>query len=193
MHISERCILEYAFDAFIPLQWLVYPSELTETLNKPFHNLSRDNLASTLHTLFLARYIIAQRIQDDNIIYFSPDIQYIELALNHPFTSKTTATIAYGLTPQGGDAWEKEVQPDWNKYIYQYFEGLANNALGRGEIISTDQATTAFHLTQLKASGVPISGIISASEQWDTLHPWQATYWKALPTGYRVTFSYTDT
>ncbi|MEG4214073.1 hypothetical protein QUA27_01385 [Microcoleus sp. Pol14C6] len=89
--------------------------------------------------------------------------------------------VSYYLTPQGGARWEAMADPDWNKFfILKFFEPFPyeEQILGtQRQIIEQLLGLERFIFDRQHIRG---------KEVWDILEPWQATYWKTLPRGYRV-------
>jgi hypothetical protein len=65
-----------------------------------------------------------------------------------------------------------------------------NHGLDRHELI--DVLEYLFRRGDLLAKRMYLLGVspVPGSKHWDVLEPWQATYWKVLPLGHRMRFSY---
>jgi hypothetical protein len=188
MDTSTFCILDYAYEVFIPIQWLAYPSDLQDTLNKPFHGIQKENIPNVLYQLFLNDYIMIEKDPDLVDDDFTPSLLDLSQAISHPFISSNP--ILYGLTEKGGSIWEKVSNMDWNDYIHELYGGHGDIRTNEGEIITTTQSLTKQVLNERRVQKVLFDEILEGSERWSILTPWQATYWKILPVGHRVQFQY---
>jgi hypothetical protein len=80
--------------------------------------------------------------------------------------------LHYGLTPQGGARWEAMAQFDWNYHLGEWFDdGFEGPSQ---EMIEVYLAST--------------NCALAGSEEWSTVRPWKATYWKSIPEGVRVRY-----
>jgi hypothetical protein len=88
---------------------------------------------------------------------------------------------SYYLTSKGGKKWESISHPNWNIFFrWRYF-----NIEHESEIICAERKV----LEKLLKVGYPGDLIpILGTEVWDMVEPWQATYWKILPSAYRVRY-----
>ena len=76
------------------------------------------------------------------------------------------------------------VNPDWNRYFFHQ----ANKE--SGEIASSDRDLIEELLK--KDSLLHDWALVGGTEEWEILEPWEATYWKTLPRGYRVRYQTFD-
>jgi hypothetical protein len=90
----------------------------------------------------------------------------------------------YGLTLQGGTRWEEVSQPRWERYISAsvYAEPREGNIIGSDRDLVEQYDSLSQHAFEIS--------VIPGSKRWDVLRPWQATYWKELPVGHRLSFKY---
>jgi len=118
---------------------------------------------------------------------FAPTVENIEAALfrqgefGHP-----RPTVYYGLTAQGGAKWEAAARPDWNRFIYGGYSD------SEAELISMNRQWVERYFMLIQPGGFDTLFAVPGTEVWDTLEPWQALYWKTLPIGHRVRFTYTS-
>jgi hypothetical protein len=207
MNTVEYLILKYALEfpeSFynILLDYKVSYSEVADYANKLFQN--GDILASIVNekeedldysTAVKAIYpeqYVRSLISTDN--YNQESVTSV-LKVGKPVVltpSQIEANLSgelgavYYLTPKGGSRWESVANPDWSHYI-SMLSGL-NESVGtwNTELISSDQQFLEkfFTVDEHVSTVVHIDG----TEVWDVLKPWQATYWKILPLGYRVRY-----
>jgi hypothetical protein len=105
-----------------------------------------------------------------------------------PFTPDT---VHFGLTPEGGALWERECQADWSRYL---------NGLGPCSTLDVvgEEFTSWMHYEASTWSRVTEFARLYEIDHWHTrlrartreLRPWKATYWKTLPSGFRVSTKY---
>lgn len=175
----ELWLLTAAVESFCPLSWLISDT-LEAVFNRPGHGLCRDALITTLLELFNRGDIVAEQSMDGARGHpFCPSHSAIERAFD------TTMDLDYGLTPQGGRYWESLVHPSWQRF-WTFATYPESEVSWLREIVGADAIRTehAFELLHVYEAFVP------ASLKREELRPWQATYWKSLPTGYRVTYQY---
>jgi hypothetical protein len=149
--------------------------DLTLVVNKQTeHGLTYEELVDTLYSLFEEGMLIADLFHDSSNfpIEINPTRQDIENALARKMK------IQYGLTPLGGKQWENFYKPNWNLYIYCccHRDSIVLKACHR-------------HILEKYLNLLPYSSqkeVVSGSEVWEPLVPWQATYWKTLPSGWQV-------
>ncbi len=108
-----------------------------------------------------------------------------------------TSTDPYlGLTPKGGSVWERIAKPDWNRFVdLRSYRGHDSSsarsfievAEGRNLDFLTRYAT-AYGLHQSRGID-PHGERVLGEWKLRTLapaRPWNATYWKSFPVGYRI-------
>ncbi len=182
MNKHEYWLLDYVVDSpAFALEWLL-AGDPSATHSTPRHHLTYPVLVETLYRLFQQRDIVAQRINLTTRALlgdtFVPTREQIKAALLGELP------LAYALTPRGGARWENHARPDWNRYIcYQ--------PVGKQEL---QIAGTERHLVQQALTTLPqrqALSVLAGTERWDTLVPWEATYWKVLPGAHRVRFRVT--
>ncbi|QSQ22433.1 hypothetical protein JY651_46195 [Pyxidicoccus parkwayensis] len=89
----------------------------------------------------------------------------------------------YSLTPAGGAAWESVTHPDWSCYLSHWTrrEEVCIEAATR------ERAVEEFNRASTDPAHVPVPG----SYRETLLEPWEATYWKTLPSGVRIQYAWT--
>jgi hypothetical protein len=185
MDKAEHWFLNLVVERWFALEWLA-AENLSRRIGQPGHGLSRAEIATVLYRLFQRGDIVAQHMTmrppgvygDD----FVPPLTQIKSALAGELH------MAYLLTPRGGARWESQARPDWSRYIVYNFAGFNNQA---GEITGTTRETVRQYLSLVAQQMARV--VTAGSEHWDTLVPWEATYWKVLPSAQRVRFRLTWT
>jgi hypothetical protein len=94
--------------------------------------------------------------------------------------------LFYFLTPKGGELWESVFKPNWDWYFTRWSTGdssvincTSSNII---EKLLSIQHLLSYHREKYSRYLVP------DTEIWQTLTPWQALYWKNLPTGYSISY-----
>jgi hypothetical protein len=171
-------IMEYVYSHTMPVCWLVNESMLCATLNTDFHGFSRSEVLEILLKLLDEGLIYISDYDDHTIPIDAAAIErYFDQAAN-----PDDNTAWYGLTLKGGEFWEQASAFDWDTYSE---EGYGDPDDYTGEITTSSKAYTQDILLNL-----PNINILPEIVTWSVVSPWQATYWKELPLGHRVTFSY---
>jgi hypothetical protein len=85
------------------------------------------------------------------------------------------------MTARGGARWEAMAKPDWSRFLDE-LTGIDPDEV---EVSGPDRDRLASHLRQYT-----LSALVPGSERWEELIPWEATYWKTMPRGYRVTVAW---
>lgn len=173
MDNGEYWLLDSVVEAWCPLVWLV-SEDIEGAFNKRNHGLKRGELVTVLDRLFQRGDLLAKQIESE----FVPAQADIEEALDG------RRDCLYGLTSQGGVRWEEVSHPQWERYITACVYADPQD----GEIVGSDRALVEKY-DSLSHYAWDIS-VVADSRRWDVLQPWQATYWKTLPLGHRVRFSY---
>jgi hypothetical protein len=168
-------LLDLVHELKFPVRILVQ-NELTLVVNRSTsHGLNHSKLVDTLYLLLQEEMLIAE-------IYESPDGFPVKIIPTRQDIEDALAgklQIYYGLTSLGGEQWEIFSKPNWNLYI--------SGSMGQEEVSfsGSDRQIIEQYLPSLRYSSQ--QEVISSSEVWESLIPWQATYWKTLPSGWQVT------
>jgi hypothetical protein len=179
---AEYWLLETVVTFTTPLHYLV-AENLEQILNKPTHGLPAQRLIDVLAGLFDRGWIEADGFEDET----APrplDRQEIARALAQPVGGTTEGKWRYQLTAAGGAVWESFAAPDWDRFL-DIGIGMPEDG---GEFIGASEKRLRRYLALVHHQGYRV---VPGSEQWDVVRPWQATYWKELPAGHRVRFSFT--
>jgi hypothetical protein len=165
-------LLDAVVESRIHFSVLVNP-RLEEALNRRSHGLTESALVEQVLWL-LDRGLIAGW-RDDATVAVTADS--LRTALLEPGPRFGTTTF-YGLTPAGGATWESMARPDWSRF-HDGFEG------GLEHLRVVEAATTELALRHFERGwSLPL---LPEAPKLETLTPWQATYWKQLPRGVRLT------
>jgi hypothetical protein len=179
----DRWIVEVAVTLRQPLRTLLQPPEkVLHWFNRAHHGRSPREIVVLLRRL-LVDGLIALSPGHDGVLRDDEEElrRLIDVEDRGPFFRSTY----YGLTPEGGAAWEAIAHPDWNRYIYE------SSGTDDTEVICADEARleryafSPFHQHNQKT----VPGTVSR----DRLEPWDATYWKQLPFGHRIRYRYEST
>lgn len=188
MNKTEYWFLDAAIELKVPLYWLS-ASNVDEMLNRPHHNLSAQALLEVLEQMFdrgelfleyTNRYKQSYRTQ-------APSRRAIESALFMTTDEwmGRPEQVMYGVTGRGGATWETLSQPQWDRF---YVEGYGINPY-EGEITASERGLVEQLLRRAPYDSM-VKAIVPESIRWSVLHPWEATYWKQVPIGYQVEFTY---
>lgn len=184
----EYWFLDAAIRLKIPFNWLS-ASNVDEMLNRPHHNLSASELLVVLERMFergdlfleyMNRYEQRHRTQ-------VPSRSEIEatLSMSHDEWTDQSEHVFYGVTGRGGAPWETLSHPQWDHF---HDEGYRIKPY-EGEVTASTRG-----LIEERLALVPydpfIKAIVPESVRWSILQPWEVTYWKQLPIGYHIEFTY---
>lgn len=185
---GEYWILEAVVTFQFSLSLLVN-EEIEMHLNKESHGLDRKPLVEILERLFAAGLIEAHKESDlDNTYSLNSDQIDIALNVNSKIENYNNG-VYYGLTAKGGRVWEIFAKPDWNNFIDESSttsDDYDETGIWESEIICAvrEKVEDYFNTPDTEEE------IILETVIWDEIKPWQATYWKQLPIGYRVHYKY---
>lgn len=93
--------------------------------------------------------------------------------------------FVYVLTARGGRTWEHYARPDWSCYVASYIGYHPQE----GTIHASSREAAEAEFQRCMDDG-DIAQPIPESKQGEVLVPWQATYWKELPSGYRLRYAW---
>jgi len=175
MDEAEFWLLDVVVTGRVHLDWLLW-EELDVALNRPGHGLDPDALLDLVDRLFRGGFIDAygpRRSDDREDFGRSLHRSETEAALHG-----CGPGFSYGMTLRGGARWEAVAKPDWSRFLDES-AGLDPDEV---EVEGPDRDRVASHLRRHT-----LWAVVPDSERWETLIPWQATYWKTIPHGYRVT------
>jgi hypothetical protein len=174
----ERWILDVAVEARTPLRALVGPN-VQAYFNRQHHGLEIPGVVEVLRRL----------LRQGSIGLFQGGGQPIsdrEAALRdllHDDHERDPGTGAYyGLTSEGGAAWEAFAHPEWSRYIAASFDTEPAEA----EVICADPDRLNGYVFSEYQMFQPLPGTVRR----DRVEPWPATYWKGLLLGHRMRYEY---
>lgn len=186
MDRGEYWLLDSAVQFRQPFAVLTY-EHIDEWFNKPGHGLTLHQLIATLQRLFLSGELMAERTSG---FVTERGSGLVRLGVFVPTPSELEAAVAgeldafYGLTSKGGSRWEDCSAPDWARYLDVEDDATAQIQEVRGANLDVVR-----HYVSLQPY-MTHTAVVAGSEQWAALNPWEATYWKTLPKGHKVRFSY---
>lgn len=153
---------------------------------------THNEVVNTFYSLFCKGDLQVQHFDDEwNPVgpLFSPTLQEVKDGL------AGKVFLKYGLTEQGGAKWERVTNPNWSLLLRG---GLTDNirnfddALGdkKGDflmICAIERSLVEEQVEKNRSQGqIPLKGKMI----WSSLIPWEVTYWKTLPSGWRLIYQY---
>lgn len=187
---GEYWLLTNAVEYGLPLRMLTLPewpqsdphdATIDVVLNKRGHGLAVNELAETLHQMLERDWIVLSRdVRRRSLVH--PDREEMRHILDErgPFHEG----VFYCLTPAGGESWESFARPEWDRYVS--CDGESDEDPTITEVVASSEKS----LKRYMASVEHETPIEAGSRIYDELRPWQATYWKTLPTGFRCRYRY---
>ena len=141
---------------------------LGEALNRHVPYFTRQDLIETLGALFQQGDLWARV---GRAKAFVPTLDEIEAGLADGLR------IVYGLTAQGGARWESLCRFDWTRFVSWCSTSHSSELIAP----TRELAEFLFYARQEDPA-------IRPPVRWDTIRPWEATYWKTLPAAHRVRY-----
>lgn len=186
---SEYWLINRCVDSTYPVGLILDP-KLPSFLNVRRHGMSRAEVLAALKELLARGLIRLSRRRDSDASLELSDAE-LDAALDESLPDPDsparanyfTDSVEFGLTSAGGAAWEEFAAPNWNSYI-QHF----TLAEGHDEATCYSRARLEGFL---RSFGAAFGAIDPSSVHWTTVGSWQPTYWKTLPSGFRVDFRFT--
>lgn len=155
---------------------------IEEVMNRRTHGLGERELVEFLASLCQAGLVEVKN--EDDVRACS--LREVERAFS---TSRREpghySGFWYYLTPAGGAAWESVTNPDWDRFLTQWLSVRPNQVCI--EAATRERAVEAFNRASADPAHVPVPG----SYRETLLQPWEATYWKTLPSGVRIQYAWT--
>jgi hypothetical protein len=179
-------IFTSACEARVPVSWLLATNR-DEVFNLPDLSCTELELVDSLDRLISAEELSVERVLwpgsseqegHEHRTRLTPSrAQIIEYLTEEARTGRFT--VYYGLTARGSERWERAARPKWHEYVDYWIDPTA----GEGGISAQDCS-----LAECWLDAWPYieQGHEITSVTWQDLRPWQATYWKLLPSGYEV-------
>lgn len=159
---------------------LLNAENLESCLNKSGHGMGVEETIETFWHLYSAGLIFVSRGKGEVVA-----LNREELAgrVTFPEPRSSGCQVYYGLTAEGGRLWEAFAAPKWECFI--------DASVGGDERREYHEAGAAskWRLEKYLSLVKQDQTVDDASIQWETCEPWQATYWKELPSGHRLTFN----
>lgn len=188
MNKIEYWFLDAAIRLKIPFHWLS-AGNVDEMLNRPHHNLSMSKLLVVLERMFERGDLFLEYRDRHEQSYRTqvPSRSEIETALYMTRAEGIDQSehVFYGVTARGGAQWETLSHPQWDHF---YDEGYGIDPY-EGEMTASTRDLIEERLALIPFDAF-IKAIVPESVRWSVLQPWEATYWKQLPIGYRIEFTY---
>ena len=189
---GEYWILETVVEMAVPLCFLATdhydsPDGIAEMFNKTGHGLDDAQLLATLAALFEKGWIEATREGEPTAL----NTQQLSVALKEPGPRFRDDSTYYQLTQEGGATWEAFAAPEWDRYLLEelYRPDDSDHAVKTGTVT----CSTSWRVEKyLKYFDVACGTLIQDSIVRENLGPWNATYWKQLPSGTRATFCWRE-
>ncbi len=181
--VLDLWLLEAALELPTPLHLLVASDPAAALNMRDDPRFSHEELCERLAALAERDLIIVHEHPDGMEELFTPDA--ISKALLRP---RPRSFFVYELTPSGGALWEAQAQPDWSRYVNAGEEPSANEAPESWviEALSLDIAEAEFRFHEELGDG---NRPVPESKLGEELAPWNVTYWKTLPRGYRLRYT----
>lgn len=182
---GEYWILNLVIQQSYPISILTVPNP-GEVFNRQGHGLTRNELIDSLECLFEMNWI-------QPIVPFTADEQQpesfritrqwiIRVLDNESPRFKFNHGHHYILTAAGASVWESFAQPECYKFLNPGWVGSVGE---RVEIIGATKCRVAKYFSLLYLRG---TSVLPGSVEWDSIKPWECTYWKTLPEGHRVNY-----
>lgn len=185
---GEYWLLTNAVEYGLPLRMLTLPewpqddpraATIDVVLNKRGHGLDPDELAETLHDMLEHGWITLSRhvLQRASL---HPDRVKMRRILDEK--GRFHEGVFYHLTPEGRAAWESFARPEWDRYFTHDGESHEDSSIS--EVIASSERVLNRYMASLERE-TPVD---TESRIYDELRPWQATYRKTLPAGFRCRY-----
>ncbi|WP_254614892.1 MULTISPECIES: hypothetical protein [unclassified Myxococcus] len=181
--LLDLWLLEAALELPTPLQLLVSPDPAGSLNMRDDPRFSHEELCERLAGLAERDLIRIHEHPDGMEELFTPEA--ISQAILRP---RPRSIQVYELTPSGGALWETQARPDWSRYVNAGEEPSANDAPESWviEAVSLDIAEAEFRFHEELGDG---NRPVPESKRGEALTPWNVTYWKTLPRGYRLHYT----
>jgi hypothetical protein len=184
MDIFEYWFLDSAIEEVIVCNWIIPDEHGVIHLNRINHGLSFEETAIVLNRLFRQGDLLAGFGSDfDDVTYypingFTPSLEETIDALENKLY------MCYFLTQQGGNRWESASSPNWNKFFVGFTGSEESDLYSANRDLLAEYLKVCHLISYGSSRYLPISETVI----WEELSPWNATYWKSFPLGYRLRF-----
>lgn len=177
---GEYWILNLVSEVICPINSL-FSDNIEELFNKAGHGMNHNEVLSVLLSLY-EKELISMWQHNNHLPCLK--VEYVRRYLEKNNTTQDWVT--YQLTEKGGIVWEEFASPDWERYISTQYKPFENDLeIEIGKIECANRKVLDGYLQSLKFHDLDI---VDGSIIYEELKPWEATYWKTLPAGYRIKF-----
>jgi hypothetical protein len=170
---------------FTRLRWsngllgLLIKEETMGGINRHWPGLPPRELTEHFFRLWSEGLIECAEGEDEPAIAPDYELARKQFELENPSSDRPEGvSLTYRLTSQGGDVWANYAGVDWNRF----FSSWAGSEFNEWTLNASVREPIVIALKLREVSPLPIPG----TERGQILQPWQATYWKVLPTGNRL-------
>jgi hypothetical protein len=170
---TEYWLLDANITHRLPLCLVAVPGDVFGHMNRHWHGMERDHLIATLIKLFNQGLISATPYGSSD-----PGVALTEADIVRAI-ERRDYQLSYGVTSAGGVLWEAYSAPDWSRFVWQ----ITDDQEGYSEYWSASRASIE---RRLEPDHMYDRTILTETMAWDTVEPWQATYWKSLPHAYHL-------
>ncbi|WP_147445370.1 hypothetical protein [Corallococcus aberystwythensis] len=146
--------------------------------NRRTHGLEARELAPMLASLCEAGLIEVTREDSDGRARSLPEIESA-FAMSQCKPGHYSG-FWYGLTSEGGAAWESMTRADWSRYSKGWSDGEEHCLEAGGHELAEEEFA--------RWSSQPSRVLVPGSAVWKVMQPWSATYWKTVPLGFQVRY-----
>lgn len=169
------------------------PQELDRSLEigQAFLNLSAEEIAETVISLFQALYItITINDQEQKNV---GEVSKLKEKIINSINNGVRDSFFYELTAYGGEVWEKCSNPNWDYYIDGYLN-TQNSDFYISTLSCYSKATLEKYLTgrsiipSLDVHLFDLCRPILETVIWTKLGRWNPTYWKTLGHGFQLQY-----
>lgn len=182
MDVLDLWLLEVAMELPTPLHMLAEPNPHIALHMPDDPRFSREELCERLSFLADRGLIRVHELPDGLEELYSPE--QISRAID---ARRPRSYFGYSLTPEGGAAWERHARPDWSRYVNAGEEPTADGPDAWViEAVSVEVAEEELRFHETLGDG---NQPLHDSKRGEELVPWQVTYWKTLPRGYRLRYT----
>jgi len=163
--------------------WLLLRDETMSGVNRFWPGLPAQELTQHFFALWNQGFI--ECAEDEDLPAIAPDFELArqQFEFDYSLSDRPQSNLlTYRLSPAGGEIWASYAGVDWSKFYCSWYDS------GRNEfrLSASDRKAIELALQLRTISPLPIPG----TEQWEVLGSWQATYWKVLPEGHRISYRY---
>ena len=184
---AEYWLLETAVVSGIPFCFLPYEHysgrmTLDAMFNKTGHGLRQAELLETLVGLVNDGLIVASA--DGERIWAPQRDEIAQALVTWIEYSKYRDRVCYRLTAKGAAVWEAFAAPDWELFLD---ESRWSDAGEMHTVHAVSKPRLQSYLED-RAALLSRTGIEISNLQIEELTPFEATYWKTLPQGFKATY-----